>query len=519
MKKCCVDINRSRNENGVQNIQNGKFDQVLFYVEQVRKMDAYIINTIGVSGLALMQRAGHSAFKIIKKRWPQLCCWVIVCGSGKNGGDGYIVAHLAREAGVRVYVHSLVALDCLKGDTLLACQLYQSRGGDVTTGSLKLTTDTELIVDAILGTGLTRPISGGFKQAIEVINQKSVPVIALDIPSGLHGDSGQALGQSVRADLTISFIALKLGLFIGDASEYTGDIQLCRLNLPDSVMQTQEVKAQLLSKIDMPTRTRTSHKGHCGHVLIIGGDHGFTGAVMLAAEAAARSGAGLVSIATRRTHADLLNLTRPEIMCHGVEDPQELKALLARVSVVAIGPGLGQSKWAEALFDVVYNINLPLIIDADGLNLLAKRSGLLGGHSGVKRSNWVLTPHPGEAVRLLRRDDASLKRNRYPAVLAMQARYGGVCLLKGAGTLVCESGHPVGVNQNGNPGMASGGMGDILTGMIAAFIGQKYTLGDATRMAVYKHGAAADRAVEQGGGERGLLARDLMPYIWEQVNQ
>lgn len=489
-------------------------DHSLFTVAQVREMDAYAINTLGVSGLTLMQRAGQAAFDAIQARWPQIRRIAVVCGGGNNGGDGYIVAHLAREAGFSVDVYSLVLLEHLRGDALRAYQLYQYSGGEVETGEQVLATDVELVVDALLGTGLTRPVAGIFAQVIDAINQRSVPVVALDIPSGLQGDTGQALGGVIKAEMTITFVALKSGLFTGNASEYCGDIHFSNLALSDKVIQTQEPVAELFeAEVCLPARSKVAHKGHFGHVLVLGGDCGFTGAALLAAEAAARAGAGLVSIATRSEHAAFLNLARPEIMCHGVDNSEQLKALLQRVSVVVVGPGLGQSEWARELFECVCETNLPIIVDADGLNLLAQ------SESSIQRPNWVLTPHPGEAARLLHTDVVSVQADRYQSVSAIQKNYGGVSLLKGSGTLVYESRHPVSVNQTGNPGMATGGMGDVLSGVIAALVAQNYSLGDAARLGACVHGAAADRAVSMGGGERGLMAGDLMPYIWEQVNQ
>ena len=257
----------------------------------------------------------------------------------------------------------------------------------------------------------------------------------------------------------------------------------------------------------LPLRVRASHKGDYGHVLVVGGDHGMAGAVRLAGEAAARTGSGLVSIATRRAHAASITAARPELMCHGVESAHDLRLLLQRASVVAIGPGLGQSAWACGMLAAVLQTRLPLVVDADALNLLAQEP--------MQCDHWVLTPHPGEAARLLGITAQQIQADRLHAVQALQQRYGGVCVLKGAGSLVCAS-DAMTLCEAGNPGMASGGMGDVLTGIIAGLLAQGLSLVDAANAGVYIHATAGDRAAQEG--ERGLLASDLLPQLRRLVN-
>jgi len=257
----------------------------------------------------------------------------------------------------------------------------------------------------------------------------------------------------------------------------------------------------------LPPRPRASHKGDYGHVLVVGGDHGMAGAVRLAGEAAARVGSGLVSVATRLDHAAVIAAARPELMCHGVECARDLCVLLQRASVVAIGPGLGQSAWARELLAALLQTHSPLVVDADALNLLAQEP--------TRRDHWILTPHPGEAARLLDMTTGQIQADRLYAVQALQQRYGGVCVLKGAGSLVCASGS-IAICEAGNPGMASGGMGDVLTGIIAGLLAQGLSLVDAACAGVYIHAKAGDRAAQEG--ERGLLASDLMPHLRQLVN-
>jgi NAD(P)H-hydrate epimerase len=283
------------------------------------------------------------------------------------------------------------------------------------------------------------------------------------------------------------------------------------LATPAAVQKSQTASARLLPAwcCELPRRVRNSHKGQFGHVLLLGGELGYSGAIRLAAEAAARIGAGLVSVATRPQHAGLINLTRPELMSHGIADPAELKPLLARAGVVAIGPGLGLSPWSQALLDAALASSLPLVVDADALNLLAQ--------SPVRRDDWVLTPHPGEAARLLGWDSRRIQLDRFTAVKELQRTYGGIVVLKGCGSLVQGPDGPPQVCRQGNPGMATGGMGDVLTGVIAALLAQGAPIAEAARAGVALHAAAGDLAASQAG-ERGLLAGDLMPALRRLVN-
>jgi NAD(P)H-hydrate epimerase len=315
------------------------------------------------------------------------------------------------------------------------------------------------------------------------------------------------MGFAVKADCTVSFIGLKQGLFTGNAANYCGEVNYASLAVPETIFQLISPSASRVVKKSLPIRDRCSHKGDYGHVLIVGGDFGYSGAVKMSGEAALRVGAGLVSIATRKEHAGLLNMNRPELMCHGVEAVEQLLALIAKASVIVIGPGLGQSAWAKELFVATIKAQKPLIIDADALNLLAQAS--------ITNANWILTPHPGEAARLLNCSTVDIQQDRFASVSALQNKYKGIVILKGSGTLIASE-NECAVSTTGNPGMASGGMGDVLTGIIAGFVAQGLTLKEAAQQGVYEHGQAADLAAKKG--ERGLLASDLMPYLRQVVN-
>lgn len=485
-----------------------KLPQTLYRAAQVRELDRIAIETFGIPGYELMSRAGDALFRGITENWPKMRTIAVFCGSGNNAGDGYVVARLALESGLQVTVHAVSDPEKLKGDALTAYRDYSNIQGRVIPFQAGQLIEADLIVDALLGTGLDRPVTGLYAEAIEVINQANVPVIAVDIPSGLNADTGHVMACAVKADGTVTFIGLKQGMFTGSAAEYCGEIIYASLSVPNDIFQRVPSNVVRVLPKTLTPRDRCAHKGNMGHVLIVGGDKGYSGAVRMAGEAALRVGAGLVSVATRAEHSGLMNLSRPELMCHGVETAGHLAVLLDKADVVVLGPGLGQSSWAKTMFDETIEAQIPLIIDADGLNLLSALD--------LTRHNWILTPHPGEAARLLACTTVEIQLDRYAAVSALHGRYGGIAVLKGSGTLIASD-HEISVSNTGNPGMASGGMGDVLSGAIAALVAQGLSLEDAARQGVYLHGHAADLAAAKDG-ERGLLATDLMPYLRCVVN-
>lgn len=472
-------------------------------------MDRYAIDKLGISGLELMHRAGCEAFGVLQQLIPSDCTVVVFCGAGNNAGDGYVLARLASHAGYPVKVYAIVSPEKLRGDAALVYQEFLQQVGEISEYQGSLPQDTGIVVDALLGTGLDRDVSGKFYEVIEKINCFNGPVLALDIPSGLNADTGSPMGIAVRAVNTVTFIGAKQGLYTGEGVDFSGSVKYASLEVPEEVFASIEPSSYLLSspKEEFKPRQRSSHKGHFGHLLIVGGEIGFTGAARMAAQAGGRVGAGLISIASRKSHAATMNITQPELMCHGAETAEALQELLNAATVVGIGPGLGQADWAKTMFDAVLKSKVTAVVDADALNLLAR--------SPVQRANWVLTPHPGEAARLLGCESAAICKDRFSAVTAIQKKYGGVCVLKGAGTLIAD-GETVAVCPTGNPGMASGGMGDVLTGVIAGLLAQGFCVGNAARDGVYLHGEAADRAAKSG--ERGLMATDLLPHLRNLVN-
>ncbi len=480
----------------------------LYSVEQTRQLDRLAIHQFGIAGIELMRRAGSACFEIVQQQWHSSRHLTVFCGAGNNAGDGYVIARLALAKAWTVTVYSLIEPGKLKHDAKTAFEDFAAAGVDVLQFHPDIELTDTLVVDALLGTGLDRAVTGDFKTAVNLINRAQCPVVAVDIPSGLQGDSGSVMGCAVKADVTVTFIARKAGLFTADAAEYCGRIYYASLNIPHAVFDGVTPFARLIAPPALAARARTSHKGQHGHVLLIGGDCGYMGAIRLAAEAALRTGAGLVSVATRADHSHLINAGRFEIMSHGVEQAEELTPLLEKATVIVIGPGLGLSDWAKSLWQQARLSGRPMVVDADALNLLSQNPH--------QNNNWILTPHPGEAARLLATDTNTIQHNRFEAASRLFQRYAGVCVLKGAGSLIASE-HGVAVNTTGNPGMASGGMGDVLAGMIGALLGQGLSLIDAAETAVYTHGLAADRAAQEGG-ERGLLAGDLLPHIRALLN-
>ncbi len=487
----------------------------IYSAAQTRAIDAAIIEG-GIAGGELMQRAAEALWEQVQGRWSRAGELTVLCGGGNNAGDGYLVARLAQMAGWRVRVLAVSSPEKLSGDAQWAYQAAMAAGitpeqwqeGELLQG---------VILDAMLGTGIDTDVREPYAGAIRAINNSGLPVVAVDLPSGLHADSGAILGDAVRADMTVTFITLKIGLLTGQGPDHAGDLHFAPLaDLPG---QLPEAVAQQLCLDDwsgtLPTRPRGAHKGLFGHALVIGGDLGMGGAVLLAAETALRSGAGRVSAATRSAHIAPLLTRCPEVMAHAADDPGAIGELVQRASVLIIGPGLGKGEWGQQVMDLVLGSDLPKVLDADALNIIAERFA-----NGIELGeNCIITPHPAEAGRLLGCSAAQIQADRVGALERLIQRYQCAVVLKGVGSLVGggePQGEPFALCTAGNPGMATAGMGDVLSGLCGAMLAQKVPAGTAARYATLIHALAGDSAA--AGDERGLLATDLMMSIRRLLN-
>lgn len=489
----------------------------LYTAEQVRELDQLTIQQYGIDGFELMNRAAKVCFDAIYQTWPDMNSMQVFCGSGNNGGDGYLIAKLAHEHNIKVSVQALKDPVYLQGDAHKAWLACDETGVFIKDYDPAMPLSADVIVDAMLGTGLSGEVQGQYLDMVNRINRSGKAVCAVDIPSGLCADTGQPLGAAVKADLTVSFIGLKQGLLTGLAADYCGELWFDHLDVPNEVFEEITPSCEIINRQScrgiLPRRQRTAHKGHHGHVLLVGGNYGMAGAIIMAAEAAVYSGAGLVSVATREEHLNALTIRRPEVMAHGVHDETGLKKLVKNKNVIVIGPGLGRDNWALALLKEALVAHCTLVMDADALNLIAEHPQL---HQ-PRKFPMILTPHPGEAARLLNTDTMTVQLDRFSAVFSCCKAFDAITLLKGSGTLISD-GHEIGLCNVGNPGMAAGGMGDILSGLTGALLAQNAEPFKAVRLAAWVHGSAADYLVTRQG-ETGLLATELLPEIRTLINQ
>lgn len=497
----------------------------IYSAAQVRALDAHEIEQRQVPSFTLMTRAAEAALRILRARWPQARRLAVVCGAGNNGGDGYVLARLAKSAGLDALVLATVPPGKLGGDARRAQVEWLAAGGAAHPFSADALGGCDLVVDGLLGIGLTGAPRPDTLQVIRAINAAGRPVLSLDVPSGIDADSGRVHEAAVRAELTVCFVALKSGLFLRAGPEHAGVVLLEDLGvvpppLPQFTPLMRRISERELAEL-LPRRAREAHKGTHGRVLIVGGGPGMPGALRLAGESALRTGAGLVTVAGAPGNLVPVMAARPELIYLPADAGTRLDAAFANATVIAIGPGLGRDGWAQRLWTQVRQVEgTPVVADADALNLLAASPAKLPAH-------WILTPHPGEAARLLGSDIAAIQADRLAAVRELHARYGAVIILKGAGTLV--AGTPgdsveISICDRGNPGMATAGMGDVLTGIIAGLLAQLSRGSGASpevalhaaRLAVLVHALAGDSAAQ--GGQRGLIAGDLIGELRGWVN-
>lgn len=480
-------------------------------VDAIRQFEREAI-AAGAAGHVLMQRAGAVAFECLRRRWPQVRSIAVVAGTGNNGGDGMVLARLAHAAKLQVRVLLVGDAGAVGGEAAQALQDLRAAGLDIQSFDVAGLAGCQVLVDALLGIGARAPLRPAWRAAIDAMNECGVDVLSLDLPSGLEPDSGRAL-PAVRATATITFLALKQGLLLGDGPEHAGALEFDALGTTRSGSMGEPANPSL-RRLDpdcvgsaIEPRRRQSHKGMFGRVLVVGGGPGMAGAARLAGESALRVGAGLVTVASRPEHLSVVVGARPELMFLAIEKGADIQAGLAQADVVAIGPGLGRSAWAQELLAAVLqgvHAGQRLVVDADALNLVAEAGAL-------HRDDWVLTPHPGEAARLLGIGTQDVQSDRLAALHHLVRARGGIVVLKGAGTLVGHNGEVPRLCTSGNPGMAVPGMGDVLAGAIAGLLAQGADPFAATCAAVQAHAMAGDRCAAHG--VRGILALEVAAQL------
>ncbi|MBT43080.1 MAG: bifunctional ADP-dependent NAD(P)H-hydrate dehydratase/NAD(P)H-hydrate epimerase [Idiomarina sp.] len=490
--------------------------QSLYRAEQVRSGEQQAAEKSGLSMRALMAAAGRAVFEQLQQMVPSGASVAVFCGEGNNGGDGYVIARLASQQGYRVTVYALNPGKSLQhsddNDAEHARQAWRELGGTEQEFDDFTADRFDLIVDAVFGIGLNRPLEGKLERWVQCVNQSQLPVLAVDVPSGLDADTGKQLGATIMATNTVTMVARKRGLYSAKGPALCGDIILADLGVGDAFSQANASSWQLLDKdVYYPwlgARRRDAHKGDFGHVLVIGGNAGMSGAATLAMQAALRSGAGKVSVACHPQSAPIIAVAQPEAMVHGIQHAEELEPLLEQASIIVLGPGLGQTDWSLQLFNQVMKKTARItVIDADGLNLMAKQPD--------KSDRFIITPHPGEAARLLQCSGNEVEQDRFAAVKLLRQRFGGQALLKGAGSLIASDRGNFVIGR-GSPALASGGMGDCLAGLIGGLLGQQLAPAQALIAASFWHAVAGEHCAKSG--ERGTLASDLLVPIRRLVN-
>jgi NAD(P)H-hydrate epimerase len=517
----------------------------LYTVNSVVELEQIAIKQFGIPAYELMLRAGQAAFDLLLQRFSISRSILLLCGAGNNAGDGYVVARLAKQAGLQVRLISLIDPDSLKNEAGQAYRAWLEASDEpdrVTeydiTSAPALIEECDVIIDALLGTGLQRSVSDQWSDLMELVNHSAKPVISVDIPSGLYADTGCIAGNAIQADITVCFIGLKQGMFTAEANDVCGEIVLDDLGLPEQAYEKVSCDARLMASPDydlLPERKAASHKGRFGHVLIVGGNKGMPGAVILAARAALRCGAGIVTIVTEKTNLAAIVQAVPEAMVKTYslgDDDVISQTLIDSVTHIAIGMGLGQDEWSSALLKLCISMNKPMLIDADGLNLLASS---LQEKEKIA-SPLVITPHPGEAARLLSatatdakdaHSSTDIQKDRFENIKKLHALFDQVesctVVLKGAGSLIYD-GQLLRVCNQGSAAMAAPGMGDVLSGICIGLMAQlmhpspdegqtDISLSEITALAVCLHASAAVRYTK--GKTRGLLASDVIDTLPE----
>ncbi|UCF63083.1 MAG: NAD(P)H-hydrate dehydratase [bacterium] len=491
--------------------------------QEMRQMDRYTIETLGIPGVVLMENAGRGVYLVIEKLIEQVDdpCVYLFCGKGNNGGDGFVIARYLWEKGVEVHVFVAGDARDLKGDAKINFDVI--RNLKLPIKFLKQKADLKkisshkphLIVDALLGTGITGAVHGFMMEVISFINRMDCAVVAVDVPSGLNSDLPAIESETIQADITVTMALPKICHVFYPAKENVGDLYIADIGIPPEVKSSPDVRIQMIEKSDifLPHRPENAHKYSCGKVAVLAGSAGYSGAATLTSEAAMRMGAGLVMLGIPEDLNPILEMKLTEVITrpyagsqlNNAQDPV-IQELLNWCDVLAIGPGLGRSSATlQAVIQILQKIRKPVVIDADALFALSHYPETLK----KPRPNWVLTPHHGEFLRLLENTVKTKFEQQFVSLSGQYAQDHGLnLLLKGAPSLVAAPDGQIYVNPTGNSGLASGGTGDVLTGFVAALLAQGMEPGAAAITANYIHGKCADDLVMEGS-EYSLLASDL----------
>lgn len=515
----------------------------LVTASQMQQMDAQTINSFGIPGLVLMENAGRGSVDFLLESFQDIASQrvAVMAGRGNNGGDGFVIARYLLEKGINVTVFLLASAKKVTGDALSNLEWFETLCKEKNINGLIEIPDEAafaanrariahhtLFVDAILGTGLNSDVRGFFKDAIELMNASLAPVFSVDIPSGLNSDTGSPMGIAVRADYTATFAFAKAGHVLYPGNTYTGQLKVIDIGIPRFISEKEQIALEVITPqkvaANFPARDTNAHKGSFGHLLVVAGSTGKTGAAALCANAAMRSGTGLVTLGTPESLNPVLEPMVIEPMTiplpdtgNGTLSAAGLKTILELVSerqALAVGPGIGTAaETADLVKHIVQKCPVPMVLDADALNCIADDPSILK----KKTSPAILTPHPGEMARLADCATSQVQNDRIGSARAFADRHDSILVLKGAQTIVALPDGMVFICPTGNPGMATGGSGDVLTGMIGGFLAQGFAPEDAAVCGVYLHGLCGDILAKKTGSF-GFLASDIMNTIPEAIH-
>lgn len=495
----------------------------------IREIDKKSIEKYGIPGLVLMENAGRATADVILAEYPYTQAAAVFAGGGNNGGDGFVIARQLISEGVQVTTY--VAADPRKyaGDALTNYRALKKLGGEIVElgGSLRKYRTADIIVDALLGTGLESEVAGFYKKVIEFINTQSAPVIAVDLPSGLDADTGHPLGAAVEADITVTYALPKIGTSVYPGVDYAGDVYLANITTP--YILEENIPYELLSAYDvvdiLPPRNADTHKGTYGHLLILAGSPGKSGAATLASLGALRVGTGLVTVGIPSSLNPIMEQKTTEVMTEPLPETdlgtfgklsvnRALEIASGKISALALGPGISTTDdAAEFLLEIIKSADVPLVLDADALTLISHDPRILK----QAKVPLILTPHPGEMGRLSGLTTAQVQKDRIGVAMEFSKRYGVYLILKGARSVISTPAGEISVNTTGNPGMASGGTGDVLTGVLGGLLAQGLVPADACKLGAFVHGTAGDLVADEIG-EAGLTAGDLADALPEALS-